>query len=177
MIEALLDESAEGLDDELRGQLDEAGQLVREDARRDRLRLAVRLQRLEFSYHELGGFYDQHVTQADCAELPGVTPKAVTRAMREPPPDCRAAARGQFIAEYAKDGKWSCNWQQITDNETGKTLDLGDPFQQRQLEPAETPDQSQNPDGDQNEDPDPGSRPNPSPGTRPRRTRLRDFLF
>jgi hypothetical protein len=93
--------------------------------RLERLRLVVRLQALDLSYHELGGLYDQLGSAGHLPERV-VTEADVERATREPPGG-RAAARSAVIrAERERD--WLCGWQLLYQPSTGRFVDLRDPF-------------------------------------------------
>jgi hypothetical protein len=125
----------------------EARQLVNRPGQLDQLRLVVRMQMFEFSYHELGGVSDQI---AAVSAQGGRIPREVLRpgdrepSLRETPAEGRAAARGRFIAAHHREGNWACGWGQLLNVQTGATIDLGDPFQAREpvVGPA-PPDESQ----------------------------------
>jgi hypothetical protein len=92
----------------------------------ERLRLAVRLQRFDLHYHELGGVHDQ---LAAAGRVDGVVvgPKEIERASFEAPPGGRAAARGRCVKDF-RDGGWVCEWRFLHHEASGAFVDLRDPF-------------------------------------------------
>jgi hypothetical protein len=92
----------------------------------DRLRFAVRVQALDFHYHELGGLYDA-LRAAGRVRPVVVSPADVERATREPPPGGRAAARAACVREL-REGGWVAGWQGLWDTAGNRYVDLSDPF-------------------------------------------------
>ncbi|HZY88832.1 MAG TPA: proteasome accessory factor PafA2 family protein [Gemmataceae bacterium] len=92
----------------------------------ERLRFAVRLQALDFHYHELGGLYD--ALRAAGRVRPEVASAAdVERATREAPPGGRAAARGACVREL-QEGGWNADWGSLWQVPSNRFVDLRDPF-------------------------------------------------
>jgi hypothetical protein len=143
VIAAVLAGSAAGLTAEAVAELDQALTELGAGRERvlDRLRFAVRLQALDFHYHELGGLYDA-LRAAGRVRPVVVSPADVERATREAPPGGRAAARAACVREL-QEGGWTADWQSLWDATGSRHVDLSDPFaagwQVVQLPPAEQP--------------------------------------
>jgi hypothetical protein len=91
----------------------------------DRLRFAIRLQALEFNYHELGGLYDRLAAAGQLRPVV-LTPDDVERATRTAPPGGRAAVRAEYVQNGA--GDWLCDWRYLYHAPTRTFVDLRDPF-------------------------------------------------
>jgi hypothetical protein len=92
----------------------------------ERLRFAVRLQALDFQYHELGGLYDALRTAGRVRSVVAGAPD-VERATREAPPGGRAAARGDCVRQLQERG-WTADWQSLWHVPSNRFVDLRDPF-------------------------------------------------
>ncbi len=92
----------------------------------ERLRFAVRLQALDFQYHELDGLYDAlRAAGRVRSVVAGVTD--VERATREAPPGGRAEARAACVRQL-QEGGWSADWQTLWHPASNRFVDLRDPF-------------------------------------------------
>jgi hypothetical protein len=142
VVQAVLNENSGALPSDASATFAEARKLASGPGRLDQLRLAIRMQMFEFSYHELGGVSDQLARasgQGDRLPREVLRPGDLERSMRESPEDGRAAARGRFIAAHHREGNWGCSWGQLLNLQTGATIDLGDPFQAREPVVSQTP--------------------------------------
>jgi hypothetical protein len=92
----------------------------------ERLRFAVRLQALDFQYHELGGLYDA-LRAAGRVRSVVAGAADVERATREPPPGGRAAARAACVQQL-QEGGWTADWQSLWHPASSRFVDLRDPF-------------------------------------------------
>jgi hypothetical protein len=130
VVQAVLAEDASGLSAEHRAHYEQAMAWAGAGAARqrtlERLRLAVRLQRFDLHYHELGGVHDQ---LAAAGRFQGVVvgPEEIERASFEAPPGGRAAARGRCVKEL-RDAGWVCEWRFLHHEASGDFVDLRDPF-------------------------------------------------
>lgn len=137
VVQAVLSDNPASLAADAAALFGTARHLVRGERRLNQLRFVVRLQALDFSYHELGGMYDQLV-QAGQIREDLILGSGVERAMSEPPAVGRAAARGRLIADHHGDNGWYCNWRHLLDSTAPAVFDLGNPFEAREPVPAET---------------------------------------
>jgi hypothetical protein len=128
VIAAVLAGSAAGLAAEAAAEYDQA--LTRSGAGQervlDRLRFAVRLQALDFHYHELGGLYDALRADGRVRSVVG-GPAEVEGATREAPPGGRAAARAACVREL-QEGGWNADWGSLWHVPSNRFVDLHDPF-------------------------------------------------
>jgi hypothetical protein len=136
-VRAVLSEDTSQLPAEMSGEFGDALAEARK-AGLERLRFAVRLQALDFHYHELGGLYDRLRAAGRVRDVV-LAPGDVEQASREPPAGGRAAVRGAWIREHREDG-WRGDWQFLWHPGSGRCVDLRDPFRGElrvaQLQPA-----------------------------------------
>jgi hypothetical protein len=128
VVAAVLAGSAAGLTGEAVTQYDQAlaDSGAAQERVLERLRFAVRLQALDFQYHELDGLYD--ALRAAGRVRPVVAGAAdVERATREAPPGGRAAARAACVRQL-QEGGWSADWQSLWHPVSNRWVDLRDPF-------------------------------------------------
>ncbi len=97
------------------------------DRELERLRFALRLQALDVHYHELGGLYDR-LREARRVEHVVVSTGDISRATLEPPEGGRAAVRGNWIRDHAREGDWTGDWQYLWHPPSQRCVDLRDPF-------------------------------------------------
>jgi hypothetical protein len=91
-------------------------------------RLAVRLQALDLSYHELGGLHDR-LAEAGRLEAVVLSAGDAERASREPPAGARAALRGAEIRALPPGAGWVADWRFLYHPPTRTYVDLRSPFQ------------------------------------------------
>jgi proteasome accessory factor A len=92
----------------------------------DLLRLTVRLQAIDFHYHELGGLYDRLAAAGKVQDV--VLDRAdIERASREAPPGGRAAVRAAWI-KTQRQSDWVCDWRYVYDYDSQTFVDLRNPF-------------------------------------------------
>lgn len=106
------------------------------DADLDDVRFAVRLQRLEHDWHELG----EHGLYARLAARGGLDPvvlddEDVARAVDAPPSDTRAAVRGACIREFHGELA-ECGWEYVLSHDRDIDVDMIDPFSTERRERA-----------------------------------------
>ena len=86
----------------------------------------MRLQALDFHYHELDGLYDALRMRGRVRPVVAGTAD-VERATREAPPGGRAAARGACVRQL-QEGGWTADWQSLWHAASNRFVDLRDPF-------------------------------------------------
>jgi hypothetical protein len=126
---AILSDSGEGLAGEDAHRFAQARLMT--DVPLETLLFATRLQALDLNYHELGGLYDR---LRDAGRMRDVVlaQADVEEASRVPPPGGRAAVRGAGIRAAGGEEGWRGDWQYLWHPQTGRCLDLRDPFDGRE---------------------------------------------
>ncbi|MBX7168096.1 MAG: proteasome accessory factor PafA2 family protein [Pirellulales bacterium] len=93
----------------------------------DRLRLVIRLIRVDFEYHRLGGLFEQLVA-AGGIDMSLAPDDAVVQAKTQPPAGTRAAARAQLIRELHTEPGWSATWGAVAHHHLDRYYELENPF-------------------------------------------------
>jgi Pup-ligase protein len=93
----------------------------------DHLRFAIRLQVLDFKYHELGGMYDRLALQGKMDSVV-INSDDIQRAVTTAPPNGRASARGELVKTYHRKPDWGASWDFVIHGPSSVGFDLSDPF-------------------------------------------------